>query len=154
MHYAKLVVATLLFIGITFLGFDTVQRTQNLQLTKAQYAEVNHFSYGLFSVDQWKRQLSKIVSDEISGLSFKGETATTLRKHLERQLAVLIDSIAARIKKTNYKTTEGWLKQSFIDSFVNVNDIKAGIPQYADAMMKELTAPGMPNFLKGDRSIS
>ena len=148
MHYAKLVVAFLLFIGISLLGLDTVQRSQNLQLTKAQYSEVNHFSYGIFSVDQWKRQLAKIVSDEIGSLNFKGETGATLKKHLERQLAVLIDEIAIRIKKQNYKTTEGWLKQSFIESFVNVQDIKQGIPEYADAMMKELANPRTEKQIK------
>ena len=99
MHYAKLVVATLLFLTISFLGLDSFQRSQKLQLTKAQYTEVNHFRYGLFSVDQWKRQLSQIVSDEIGGLSFKGNTGLNLKKHLERQLKVLIDKISLRIKQ-------------------------------------------------------
>lgn len=149
MHYAKLVVAFLLFVGISLLGLDTVQRSQNLQLTKAQYSEVNHFSYGLFSVDQWKKQLAQIVSDEISGISFKGETGSTMKKHLEVQLGILIDKIALRIKKNNYKTTEGWFKQSFIESFVNVKDIKAGIPEYADAMMKEIASPRTEAQIKG-----
>ncbi len=149
MQYAKLALAFVLFLGISLLGIDLFQRSKNLQTTKAQYSEINHFSYGLFSIDEWKKQLSVIISDEIGGLSFKGDTGATIRKQLERQLAVLIEKIAERIKTQNNKTTQGWVKQSFIDSFVNVKEIKAGIPEYADAMMKEFSSPQTEKQIKG-----
>jgi hypothetical protein len=118
-------------------------------VTKAQYSEVNNFAYGLFSIETWKTQLSSIVSDEIGDLSFKGEAGHTLKRQLEKQLTVLIDKISHRLKRENYKTTQGWLKQSLIDSFVNVKDIKAGVPEYAAAMMKELTSPQTEKKIKG-----
>lgn len=149
MQYAKLALAFVLFLGITILGIDLFQRSKKLQTTKAQYSEINHFSYGLFSIDEWKKQLSVIISDEIGGLSFKGDTGATIRKQLEKQLAVLIEKIAQRIKTQNNKTTQGWVKQSFIESFVNVKDIKAGIPEYADAMMKEISSPQAEKQIKG-----
>lgn len=149
MQYAKLALATVLFLGISILGFDLFQRSQKLQTTKAQYSEINHFSYGLFSIDNWKKQLSVIISDEIGSLSLKGDTGSTIRKQLEKQLAVLIDKIATRIKTSNNKTTKGWVKQSFIESFVNVKDIKEGIPEYAAAMMKEISSPQTEKEIKG-----
>lgn len=148
MHKVKLIISSLLFVSILALGADLFQKSRKLQTTKAQYSEVNNFTYGLFSIEEWKTQLTKIVSDEIGGLSFKGETGATLKKHLERQLAILIDRIALKIKKENYKTTEGWLKQSLMESFVSVKDIKAGIPDYASAMMKELSSPRTEKQLK------
>lgn len=148
MNWMKLVVSFLMFTGIVILGVDSVQRSRRLQITKSQYSEINHFSHGLFSVNVWKKEIGQIVSDELDGLSFKGKTGETLRPHLERQLGVLIDKIATRMKKENYKTTEGWLKQSLIDSFVNVKAIKAGIPEYADAMIKELSSPKTEAELK------
>ncbi len=149
MQYAKLALATVFFLGISILGVDLFQRSRTLQTTKAQYSEIHHFSYGLFSIDSWKKQLSVIISDEIGGLSFKGETGATIRKQLETQLAILIDKIAVRIKQQNYKSTKGWLKQSFIESFVDVNDIKAGIPEYADAMMAEISSSKSEKQIKG-----
>ncbi len=149
MKYVKLIISFILFVSISALGLDIYQKSRKLQTTKAQYAEVNNFSYGLFSIDEWKTQLTQIVSDEISDLSFKGSTGATLKNHLEKQLAILIDKIALRIKRQNYKTTEGWFRQSFIDSFVDVNEIKKGIPEYANAMMKELASPRTERELKG-----
>lgn len=68
------------------------------------------------------------------------KTEKQLKSHLEVQLGILIDKIAQRIKTNNNKTTQGWLKQGLIDSFVNVEEIKQGIPEYADAMLKEMTS--------------
>lgn len=149
MKHVKLVIAFILFVSISVLGVDIFQKARRLQTTKAQYAEINNFSYGLFSIDEWKTQLTQIVSDEIGSLSFKGDTGKTLRSHLEKQLAILIDKIALRIKRQNYKTTEGWLKQSFIESFVDVKEIKKGIPEYASAMMKEISSPRTEKEIKG-----
>lgn len=149
MRYAKLVLSLLLFVGIAWTGVDLIRRAQHLQTTKVAYTELNHFRYGLFSVDEWKKQLSTIVADEINGLSFKGDTRVTLKKHLETQLAILIDKIAMRIKQQNYKTTKGWLKQSFIESFVDVNDIKEGIPEYSEAMMREIASKKTEKDIKG-----
>jgi hypothetical protein len=149
MKYLKLVTAFFLLISISVLSVDFFQKARRLQVTKAQYSEINNFSYGLFSIDEWKTQLTQIVSDEIGSLSFKGETGRTLRSHLEKQLGILIDKIAMRMKNQNNKTTEGWLKQSFIESFVDVKEIKKGIPEYAGAMMKELTSPRTEKEIKG-----
>ncbi len=149
MRYAKLVLSFLLLAGIAWTGVDLITRARTLQKSKVEYTELNHFRYGLFSVDEWKKQLSTIVSDEINGLSFKGDTAATLKGHLEKQLAILIDKIAVRIKNQNYKTTKGWLKQSFIESFVDVNEIKKGIPEYSAAMMKEISSKKTEKDIKG-----
>jgi hypothetical protein len=148
MRIVQFIVSFCLFIGVAVTGLDHIQRAHRLQVTKAQYSEVNNFGHGLFSIDTWKDQLTDIVSDEIDDLSFKGKTAATLRPALEKQLTILIDKVAARIKKQNWKTTQGWLKQSFIDSFVDVNEIKKGVPEYADAMMKELASPHTEKKLK------
>ncbi len=149
MKYVKLVISFVLFVSISILGVDIFQKSRRLQTTKAQYAEINNFTYGLFSIDKWKTQLTQIVSDEIGSLSFKGETGNTMKAHLEKQLAILIDKIATRIKTQNYKSNKGWIKQSFIDSFVNMEEIKEGIPEYADAMMKEIASPRTEKQLKG-----
>ena len=149
MRYAKLSLAFLLFVGIAWMGVDLIRRARTLQSTKVEYTELNHFRYGLFSVDEWKKQLSTIVADEINGLSFKGDTRDTLKKHLEAQLAILIDKIAVKIKKENYKTTKGWLRQSLMESFVNVKEIKEGIPEYSEAMMKEIASRKTEKEIKG-----
>lgn len=149
MRLVKLIVSFVLFFGICWSGVGLIKRARALQITKAQYAEINHFSYGLFSIDKWKKQLTQIVSDEIGSLNFKGETGATLRHQLEKQLGILIDKVAMRIKRENYKSTQGWIKQELIESFVDMREIKKGIPEYANAMMHEISSPQTEHQIKG-----
>ena len=55
---------------------------------------------------------------------------------LETQLNQLIDSVNKKIEDKNKKTMKGKFKQDFINTFVDIEDIRAGIPQYADEIMK------------------
>ncbi|RYZ51992.1 MAG: hypothetical protein EOP07_20325 [Proteobacteria bacterium] len=61
-----------------------------------------------------------------------------LKSVVESQLNVLIDKVNERIKKANEGSVTGKLKQSVIDTVVDMKDIKAGIPSYADEIIAEM----------------
>lgn len=107
---------------------------------KQDYAEISNIKYGLFSINQWKTQLSDIISDEISDLDLKGNEKK-LRPLIEAQLNELIDGVNKKIQEKNKETFKGKLKQAFINTFVDIKDIKEGIPQYATEIMKLMEKP-------------
>lgn len=140
MKHMKLVFSVLIFLSVAALGTAVIIRSKENQTYKAQYAEINHFKYGLFSVDTWKEKLSYIIVDEIEKLSLTQGNEKFIKKQLQVQLGILIDKMIEKIKKENYKTAGGWVKQGLIDSFIDVGDIKKGIPEYADAIYKEMSS--------------
>lgn len=109
------------------------------QRDKNDYAELNHVKYGLFSVDEWKRQITAILVEEINKLYLSDANELELRKHVEVQLNALIDSVDRRVRESNSGSAGGWVKQSLINIFVSLEDIKKGIPEYADAIIREAT---------------
>ncbi len=109
------------------------------QRDKTDRAVLNHIRYGLFSVDEWKKQVTAILTAEINNLDLKKNTERELRKRLERILNTLIDKVYQRVREENSRTPGGWFKQSLIDTVVNLDDIKKGVPEYADAVIHELT---------------
>ena len=134
----KPLILILLFIPIVFFSTQIIRRGVQNQIHKRNYAELHHFKYGLFSVNTWKDKLSDIITKEIDNLYLTRSSEKALKKHLEIQLGILIDKIYNRIKKENYETTQGWFKQNFMENFIDINEIKKGIPEYAQAMMKEM----------------
>lgn len=118
------------------------------QQNKQDSAEVNHIKYGLFSINEWKRQLAIIIADEITKLSLSNANAKELKKHVEVQLNGLIDNVEAKIKQSNKGTVSGWMKQSIINNVINMKDIKAGIPTYADAIIVQMTKVKTEKALK------
>lgn len=118
------------------------------QKNKSDYAELNHIKHGLLSVDEWKRQITVILAAEINKLYLSKTNERELRKHVEVLLNTLIDEVDKKIREENKGSAGGWLTQSFIDIFVNLEAIKKGIPDYADAVIQELTKPATKRQIK------
>lgn len=145
MKYLKMIVTLLIFITISVLSYQVIQNSHHNQKYKRDYAELNHFKYGLFSVDAWKEQLSTIITDEIDKLYLTPTNKATLKKHLEKSLGILIDKVAERIKKSN---ADSPMKQTIIENFMDLEEIKKGIPDYANAIMTEMSSSKTENQIK------
>lgn len=138
MKRLKLGLSLLLLAGAFFLCQQVVTHSRDNQRAKSDYAELNSVTYGLFSIDAWKEQLVAIVTSEMEQLQLTPQTEKELRVHVATVLNKMIDEAASKIEKANNKTTIGKMKQAFIDTFVDIKDIKTGIPEYTDAVIREL----------------
>jgi len=139
MKLFKLIFSVVLFLVSAVLGAQIISKAISNQQAKHEYAETNHIKYGLFSVNSWKEKIQIIVTAEINNFNFSKANEKQMKQHIESQLDVLIDKVYNRIREGNKDTLKGRFKQSFINAFVDVKEIKKGIPEYADAIVKELT---------------
>ena len=135
----NLILSVIIIIASVMLCHQVVSNAFSNQKDKNDYAELNHVKYGLFSVDEWKRQITAILAEEINKLDLSRTDEREFRKHIEVLLNTLIDKVAKKIREGNKGSAEGWVAQAFIDIFVSLEDIKKGIPEYADAVMHEIT---------------
>ncbi|MEO8330887.1 MAG: paraquat-inducible protein A, partial [Gallionella sp.] len=118
------------------------------QANKNDYAELNSVKYGLLSIDEWKRQFTEILAEEINKLYLSKANERVIKKHIEVLLNTLIDDVDRKIRAENANTAGGRVTQSFINIFVNLEVIKKGIPEYADAVIHELTKPKSKRQIK------
>ena len=118
------------------------------QANKYDLAELNHAVYGFLSIDQWKAKLTPIVEAEINSLYLPKTKRRVLKKHVEKLLNTLIDKIHQRIEQADADTLKDKAAKAFVRNFVDVNEIKKGVPEYADAILKELTKPQAQRQIK------
>lgn len=148
MKHVKTILYAVIFIGAAFISQQIISLSKANQLRKQDYADINNIKYGLFSINQWKVKLSDIINSEIKDLDFKGNEKQ-LKPMIEAQLDHLIDGVNVKMKEKNSKTVKGKFKQAFINTFVDIKDIKAGIPTYADDIIKLMQKPKAKKGLKG-----
>jgi hypothetical protein len=134
-----LIISLIIIIASTLLCHQIILNSISNQKDKIDYAELNHVKYGLFSVDEWKRQVTEILSEEINNLYLSRADERELKKKIEVLLNILIDKVNKKIKEQNSASLGGAIKQTFIDMFVSLEDIKKGVPEYADAIIHEMT---------------
>ncbi len=133
--YKYHVLSAILFTLSIVFCYSLISVSNANQVLKADAAEIKSIKYGLFSVNQWKNQIFLIVTDQISNMDIKG-SKKDIKPVVEAQLDKLIDSVDQKIKKKNSESVSGKFKQAFINTFVDMKEIKAGIPQYADEIIK------------------
>lgn len=138
MKLLKLCLSIIIIIASVILCHQIIANSISNQQNKNDYAELNHIKYGLLNVEEWKRQITVILDEEINRLSLSIKNEKELRKQVEILLTTLMDAIDKRIKQENSGSVLGWFKQAFINTFINMEDLKKGIPQYADAIIHEL----------------
>jgi hypothetical protein len=134
----NLILSLIIIIASVILCQQIISNSLSNQQNKNDYAELNSVKYGLLSIDEWKRQVTEIFAKEINKLYLSKENERVLRKHIEVLLNTLIDKVDKQIREANSGSAEGQIKQSFINTFINLDDIKKGIPEYADAIVREL----------------
>jgi hypothetical protein len=139
MKLLNLILSLIIIISSVILCHQIISNSISNEKNKNDYAELNHIKYGLFSVEEWKRQITVILAEEINRLYLSRTNERELRKHIEVLLNTLIDKVYKEIREVNSGSAEGWVKQSFINIFISLEDIKKGIPEYADAVIHEMT---------------
>ncbi|HSV98112.1 MAG TPA: paraquat-inducible protein A [Spirochaetota bacterium] len=137
-HFNLIISATI--VGISaILCFQFILHSISNQNYKNDHAELNHVKFGLFNAGEWKKQINEIIAEEINRFYLSRTNERELKKKIEILLNTLIDEVDSKIRKANAGSAEGWIRQSFINTFISLDDIKKGIPQYADAIIHEMT---------------
>ena len=148
MRWINWILPLIVIIASAILCQQIISNSLSNQQDKNDYAELNSVKYGLLSIDEWKRQVTVILAEEINKLYLSKTNERVLRKHIEALLNTLIDDVDKKIKEENAGTPGGVITQSFINIFVNLDEIKKGIPEYADAVIHELTKPKSKRQIK------
>jgi Paraquat-inducible protein A len=148
MKNLKTILYAIVLIIVAILGYQIISQSVDNQARKQDYSDINNIKYGLFSINQWKEKLSTIINTEVSNFDLT-ENKAEIKPVVEAQLNQLIDGVNQKMKDKNKKTVKGKIKQAFINTFVDIKDIKEGIPQYADEIIKLMGKPKTKIKLKG-----
>jgi hypothetical protein len=141
MKLLNVILSLIIIIASVILCQQIISNSISNQESKNYYAELNNVKYGLFSVDEWKKQIAVILDEEINKLYLSRKTERELRMHIEILLNTLIDKVYKIIREGDSGSAGGVVRQAFVKIFINLDDIKKGIPEYADAIMHEITKP-------------
>jgi hypothetical protein len=148
MKILSAIISSVIIFASAILCQQIISNSFSEQNNKKDYAELNNVKYGLFSVDEWKKQVTVILGEEINKLSLSGTTKRELRKHIEVLLNTLIDKVYKIISEGSSGSSSGLVRQTFVKMFINLDDIKKGIPEYTDAIMHEITKPKTKGQIK------
>lgn len=131
-----IMVLALLLIG-------TLRAQQQLAQDRA---EINSVKYGLLNADAWVEQVAEIVNKKVKTFELTAENRAAIKLTLQRMLDTLITE-ADRQMRSQEKRGNWWrrtatkVKLSVKDTLIDMEEVKRGIPGYADAILDEMVKP-------------
>jgi len=136
-----LVLALALLLGVEgYFGWRLHQLSNQQEQIKEDYSDINNITYGLFSVQQWKDNVSQIVNHQVRNLKMTKQQKKVLQGEVEQVILALINKAEALVNKPK-KTLSGKIQKFAIKNFVNSDSIKAQVPAFARQIIAEVDNP-------------
>jgi hypothetical protein len=135
--------AVLVIFAVHVYRLERVQRKLN-----ADRVVLSHISYGLFSIDAWKDIAATVITKKVDEFEVTPANRKDLLRKTEEILGVLINEVEKLMRERNSKTLGGVFKQFFADMLISFDDIRADIPEYAEAIVDRLDTPETKAALK------
>ncbi|HET6565340.1 MAG TPA: paraquat-inducible protein A [Xanthomonadales bacterium] len=141
----NVLLASLLLL-MTVLSLQLIGLLRYHQLLITDLAELRHVRYGMLNANHWVQQISDIVEIKIREIDLEGEKRAAAKAAIENILDTMLTAADQYVREQNatgdwWDRTTGRIKESMRNTLMDIETVKAGIPQYADQILDELEKP-------------
>ena len=124
-----------------FYTFEIIRLSEERNRVKYDMALLNDVKYGVFDINVWKAHMGEMLKDKIDEFELSSSDRKTIKAEIERLLYQLIKEINKIFKKEAYSGLHGLFKGLLYEIFVDVEDMKRRVPEFADQILAELDKP-------------
>lgn len=142
------VISIIIVIISAILCQQVISNSISNQKNRNDYAELNSVKYGILNLEMWKQHIVRILISEINSFDLSVKNEQDLKNKIRDMLTTLVAKLETNIREQNSGSTWGRVKLSLIDIFVDMNDIKKRIPEYADTIYNEMITAKTKNEIK------
>ena len=128
-------------------GYTIYNLSSERAQLKKDYSEVNNIKHGILSVDKWRDDIIEIVSNQIDDFELSDMQEDTLKSEINKILNKRISQADEMINEKQ-KNIGGKLKKFTFNTFVNVDKIRAKVPEFSQTIIDQIKAPRSKRKLK------
>jgi hypothetical protein len=148
MKWFNFILSIIILTSSAILCQQIIKNSISNQKNRSYYAELNSVKYGLLNLQKWKQHIARILLSEINSFDLSEKNEQDLKNKIKDLLNTLINKVETNIREEYSGSTWGRIKLSFISFFINMDNIKKGIPKYADAIYNEMVTAETKNQIK------
>ncbi|MDZ4747101.1 MAG: paraquat-inducible protein A [Saprospiraceae bacterium] len=149
MNYLRTIFLGLSLLSILFCSYNLYLFEQQRRVTKEDLVELSKIKYGLFSVDEWKRILSQIISKKVEELNFTADQKVEMKAKVSAFLTKTITEMEERFYEEKSKSIEGLFKIGVAGLTGMFDTMKKDVPIFTEQILDFLNHPGNRDKVKG-----
>ena len=145
----RLTLAIILLLAMIFPCYQVWVKSLERQKVIYDYSEVGNIRHGIFSINNWKQQVSEILAVKIREIELSYESREELRNELIRLMNHLIDEVEIIMNREEPRRNLNPLQQigreirnavaPIIRRLVlDINELRKEVPEFADKLLLEL----------------
>lgn len=134
-------ISILLLTGIAYLSIIVYWAETEKRQTKEDLIELSKIKYGLFSVDEWKRLLSEIITKKIEDFNLEGTNREKMREEISTFLYKQINEFEERYYEEKGQTFFGFLQSGVAAVTGTFGELKKNIPMFTDEILNFMNKP-------------
>lgn len=120
----------------------TVYKTEiEKRKIKEDLIELSKIKYGLFSVDEWKRILSEIITKKIEDFNLEGANREKMRDEISTFLYKQINEFEERYYEEKGQTFFGFLQSGVAAVTGTFGELKKNIPTFTEEILNFMNKP-------------
>ena len=139
---------SIVLIAQAYAGYQLYELSQRQHKLKADYAELNNITLGLFSIDQWQDKIQSIVQRQTRNIKLDKKQKKDLQKEIESIIVALIDKAENLVTDGKKKSVRGKIVKFAVKNFVNVDTIKKEVPGIAHTIINKIDNPSSKKQLE------
>lgn len=136
-HLLLILGLSVLLCAEAYFGYRLHKLSGEQEELKADYANINDITLGLFSVEQWHDKIAGIINHQVRHFTLTRKQNRELRVEVEQIILALVNKAEALINKPA-ESLVGNLKKFAVRTFVNTDDIKAQVPGFAKTIIAKV----------------
>lgn len=130
-------ICAILVLTAAFSTYQSYHFTQKRARIKEDFSRVNDIRNGLFSVNEWKKEIKKVVENQIQGFKISPRQDSILRAEINDLLHALVDEAQQQIQQDD-DTFGKKVRNLAVKTFVNWENVRATIPDFTERIITEI----------------
>lgn len=136
-----ILVLSAVIIAQAYSGYQLHHLSQQQQVLKKDYAEMNNINLGLFSISQWQDKIETIIVRQTRNLKLTAKQKIALQKEIEEVIIALIDKAENLVTKSKKKSLRGKIAKFAVKNFIDVDTLKKKVPDIAHTIIGKIDNP-------------
>ncbi len=136
-----LTVFVLATIASIQLGIKLNASSGKVKVFKKDFFEANQLKHGFLNGRNWSLQVEAIIAQKIDSFAFSEQNKEVIHQQISGIMNELVDEVDVMLQ-AEQKGIKNKIKIGFIRFLVDLNQIRAKIPHFADVALEEIVKSG------------
>lgn len=138
---------SVLFAGAAYSGYRLQEISAERVQVKEDYSLTHSITFGLFSVDEWRDKIAKVINSEIDEYHITPQQRRDIQEAVEGEMHDLVSETVREINKPQ-KSIGGKLKKLAFNALVDSAELQAQVKPFAKTVVAKVSSEESEDRLK------